>query len=88
MIPWISAGTRGKVVVSGGRTPENGSSNTVIISGSRILAVMVGSGWNRKNSATRYDHCITASTFLSFSGVFPTDPVGILSPGHERLEML
>ncbi len=25
-----------------------------------------GSGWNRENSATGYDHCIPASTFLLF----------------------
>jgi hypothetical protein len=46
-----------------------------------ILAVMVSSGWGRQNPATGYDHCITASTFLPFSGVFSPAPVRTLSPG-------
>jgi hypothetical protein len=45
----------------------DGSSNTVIIFGSGILAVMVGSDRNREKSATGYDHRITASIFWSFS---------------------
>ncbi len=55
---------------SGGKTPENGSSNTVIISGGEILVIMFGFDWNPENPATRYDHHITASTFLPFSGGF------------------
>jgi hypothetical protein len=35
---------------------------------------MVGSGWNRENPTRGYDHWITASTFLPFSGIFPQDP--------------
>jgi hypothetical protein len=35
-----------------GKWKEDGSSNTEIISGDGILAVMVGSGWNRENSIT------------------------------------
>ncbi len=45
----------------------------MIIFGGGILKVMVGSGWNWKNPATGYDHRITASTFLPFSGFFPPD---------------
>ncbi len=59
MIPWISAG----------KTPENG--RKVEISGGGNLAVMVGSYWNRGNPITGYDHRITASTFLPFSGSGP-----------------
>jgi hypothetical protein len=43
---------------SGGKTPEYASSNTAIISGGVILAVMVGCGWNRENPATGYDKLI------------------------------
>jgi hypothetical protein len=53
----------------------------VIISGGGILAVMVGSGWKRENPATGYDHRITASTFVPFSGVSLTDPTRTLSHG-------
>ncbi len=63
-----------------GKTPENGR-NMVIISGGGILKVMIGSGWNWEKPATVYDHRITASTFLPFSGVFSPDPARALSPG-------
>jgi hypothetical protein len=81
------SGTHGKVVVSGWKTLENGrkveggSRNTVIISGGGILKFMVGSGWNWENPATEYNHRITASTLLPFSGVFQPDLVCTLSPG-------
>jgi len=61
------AGTRGKVVISGGG----------------ILAVMVGSGWTRENPATGYDHHSTASTFLPFFRVFPPDSAHTLSLGKD-----
>jgi hypothetical protein len=34
-----------------------------------------------ENPAIGYDHRITASTFLPFSGVFPSEPARMLSPG-------
>jgi hypothetical protein len=43
---------------------------------------MVGSGWKRENPATGYDHRITASTFLPFYGVFPSELARTLSPGY------
>jgi len=45
----------------------------VVISYDGLLAVIVGSGWNRENPAIGYDHHITASAFLPFSGVFPPE---------------
>jgi hypothetical protein len=58
----------------------------MIISDGGTLVVMVGSGWNQENSATGYDHCITASAFLRFSGVFPSEPARTLSPGNSSME--
>ncbi len=37
-----------------------------------------GTDHKRENPATEYHHCITASTFLPFSGVFQRSPIGIL----------
>ncbi len=58
------AGTRGKIVISGGAIP----------------AIMFGSDWTRENPATGYDHHSTASTFLPFFRVFPPGPARTLSP--------
>ncbi len=52
------------------------------ISGSGILAVIVGSSWSWENPATEYDHRITASTLIPFSAVFLPDPARSLSPGE------
>jgi hypothetical protein len=43
----------------------------VIVYGSGILSVPARTDHNRENPAIGYDHRITASTFLPFSGVFP-----------------
>jgi hypothetical protein len=73
------------VVVSGGKTPENGRKLEtvirVIISDAGILAVPARTDHNQENSDTGYDHRITASTFLPFSRVFPLEPARTLSPG-------
>jgi len=62
-----------------GKTSENGSSNTLIISGGGILPVPARINHNSKNPATGYNHCITASTFLPFScGLLP-DIHGIIA---------
>ncbi len=58
----------------------------MIISGDRILSVPVRTDHNRENPATGYDHCITAATFLPFSGVFPRVPAG--NPGNRGPESL
>jgi hypothetical protein len=49
---------------------------------------MVGSGWNRQKPATGYDHRITASTFLPFSGVFQHDTTRTLSPGNMKMKFV
>ncbi len=49
-----------------------------VICWSYPVAALVGSGWNRENPATGYDHRITASAFRPFFGVFPTDPARTL----------
>jgi hypothetical protein len=45
----------------------------VIISGGGILPVPARTDHNRENPAIGYDYRITASTFLPFSGVFPSE---------------